>query len=128
MSPTAPPTCWIRRSLCAARAVRASFRRPSSVRCRAPVRLDKFLKVSRLAQRRSEAHEALVAGQILRDGRHMKPGYDVKPGDVLDPHYATKVLTVRVLDNQGHRSEIGWQYFDVQNPPPVPGATSIAKE
>jgi ribosomal 50S subunit-recycling heat shock protein len=62
------------------------------------VRLDKFLKVSRLAKRRSEAHEALVAGRITRDGRAMKPGYEVKAGDVLVLHYATKYLTVRVLE------------------------------
>lgn len=62
------------------------------------MRLDKFLKVSRLAKRRSEAHDALVAGRITRDGRTLKPGYDVKPGDVLVLHYATKYLTVRVLE------------------------------
>ena len=62
------------------------------------MRLDKFLKVSRLAKRRSEAHDALVAGRITRDGRTLKPGYDVKPGDVLVLHYATKYLTVRVRE------------------------------
>jgi ribosomal 50S subunit-recycling heat shock protein len=61
------------------------------------VRLDKYLKVSRLAKRRSEAHEALVNGRITRDGRALKPGYDVKVGDVLELHYARKYLTVRVL-------------------------------
>jgi ribosomal 50S subunit-recycling heat shock protein len=55
------------------------------------------LKVSRLAKRRSEAHEALVAGRITRDGRPVKPGYDVKAGDVLELHYARKFVTVRVL-------------------------------
>jgi ribosomal 50S subunit-recycling heat shock protein len=62
------------------------------------MRIDKFLKVSRLAKRRAEAHEALVAGRITRDGRAVKPGYDVRPGDVLVLHYATKFLTVRILD------------------------------
>ncbi len=61
------------------------------------VRLDKYLKVSRLAKRRSEAHEALVNGRITRDGRALKPGYDVKVGDVLELHYARKFLTVRIL-------------------------------
>jgi ribosomal 50S subunit-recycling heat shock protein len=61
------------------------------------LRLDKFLKVSRLAKRRSEAHEALTNGRITRDGRPLKPGYVVKAGDVLVLHYATKLLTVRVL-------------------------------
>ena len=61
------------------------------------MRLDKYLKVSRLAKRRSEAHEALVNGRITRSGRALKPGYDVKVGDVLELHYARKYLTVRVL-------------------------------
>jgi ribosomal 50S subunit-recycling heat shock protein len=62
------------------------------------VRLDKFMKVSRLAKRRSEAHEALEHGRITREGKALKPGYQVKPGDVLEIHYATKFVTVRVLE------------------------------
>lgn len=64
------------------------------------VRLDKFLKVSRLAKRRTEAKDALDAGRILdpRSGRALKAGYDVKPGDVLEIHYARKILTVRVVE------------------------------
>lgn len=61
------------------------------------MRIDKFLKVSRLAKRRSEAHEALVNGRIARDGKPLKPGYDVKVGDVIELHYARKFVTVRVL-------------------------------
>ncbi len=61
------------------------------------MRIDKFLKVSRLAKRRSEAHEALVNGRIAKDGKALKPGYDVKVGDVIELHYARKFVTVRVL-------------------------------
>lgn len=56
------------------------------------------MKVSRLSRRRSEAHEALVHGRISKDGVALKPGYQVKPGDVLVIHYATKFVTVRVLE------------------------------
>ena len=52
----------------------------------------------RLAKRRSEAHEALCSGRITRDGRPLKPGYTVRPGDVIVLHYATKYLTVRVRE------------------------------
>jgi ribosomal 50S subunit-recycling heat shock protein len=64
---------------------------------RGALRIDKYLKVSRLAKRRSEAHEALVNGRITREGKVLKPGYDVKVGDVLELHYARKFLTVRIL-------------------------------
>ncbi|MBV8602025.1 MAG: RNA-binding S4 domain-containing protein [Candidatus Eremiobacteraeota bacterium] len=60
------------------------------------MRLDKFLKVARLAKRRTEAKDALVAGRVFKDGRALKPGYDVKVGDVLEIHYLRKTLTVRV--------------------------------
>ena len=61
------------------------------------MRIDKYLKVSRLAKRRSEAHEALVNGRITRSGLPLKPGYDVKVGDVLELHYARRFVTVRIL-------------------------------
>jgi ribosomal 50S subunit-recycling heat shock protein len=60
--------------------------------------LDKFMKVSRLARRRSEAHEALQHGRVTSQGRLLKPGYQVRPGDVLEIHYATKFVTVRVRE------------------------------
>lgn len=67
-------------------------------RTSAAVRLDKFMKVSRLAKRRSEAHEALEHGRITKRGQTLKPGYQVKPGDELEIHYATKFVTVRVRE------------------------------
>jgi ribosomal 50S subunit-recycling heat shock protein len=62
-----------------------------------PLRLDKFLKVSRLSKRRSEAKDGIEAGRVTKDGRALKAGYEVKPSDVLLIHYRTKFLTVRVL-------------------------------
>jgi ribosomal 50S subunit-recycling heat shock protein len=62
------------------------------------VRLDKYLKVSRLAKRRAEAKDGIDAGRITKDGRALKPGYEVKVGDVLVIHYRTKFLTVRVAE------------------------------
>ena len=60
------------------------------------MRLDKFLKVARLAKRRTAAKEALDAGRIECGGRLLKPGYQVKVGDELLIHYATRDLCVRV--------------------------------
>lgn len=56
------------------------------------------MKVSRLAKRRSEAHQALEHGRITKDGKPLKPGYQVKPGDKLDIDYATKFVTIRVRE------------------------------
>lgn len=61
------------------------------------MRIDKYLKVSRLAKRRSEAHEALVNERISIAGRPLRPGYVVKVGDVIELHYARKFVTVRIL-------------------------------
>ena len=54
--------------------------------------------MSRLAKRRTEAKDGIDAGRITKDGRALKPGYEVKPGDVLVIHYRTKFLTVRVRE------------------------------
>ena len=56
------------------------------------------MKVSRLSKRRSEAHEALEHGRITKDGKALKPAYRVQAGDVLEIHYATKFVTVRVRE------------------------------
>ena len=61
------------------------------------LRLDKFMKVSRLAKRRAEAKDGIEAGRITKDARVLKPGYEVKVGDVLVIHYRTRFVTVRVL-------------------------------
>ena len=61
------------------------------------MRLDKFLKVSRLAKRRTAAKEALDAGRIECGGRLVKPSYRVQPGDELLIHYASRDVRVRVI-------------------------------
>ncbi len=60
------------------------------------MRLDKFLKVSRLAKRRSEAKEALDAGRIESGGRPVKASHVVKAGEELLIHYASRTVRVRV--------------------------------
>ena len=60
------------------------------------MRLDKFLKVSRLAKRRTAAKDALDAGRIECAGRPVKPSYHVKAGDELLIHYASRDVRVRV--------------------------------
>lgn len=62
------------------------------------MRLDKFLKVSRLIKRRSVANEACDSSRVTVNGKMAKPSYDVKVNDELSISFGAKLLTVRVLD------------------------------
>ena len=62
------------------------------------MRLDKYLKVSRLIKRRTVANDACDADRITVNGRRAKASYDVKSGDLITVMFGTKTLTVRVLD------------------------------
>jgi len=63
------------------------------------MRLDKFLKVNRIIKRRTIAQEVSRAGLVKKDGRTLKPSYEVKPGDVLDVVYGNKELKIEVTDD-----------------------------
>lgn len=60
------------------------------------MRLDKFLKVSRILKRRTVAQEACDAGKVDVNGRPAKPGCQLKVGDVVAVHFAGGTLTFRV--------------------------------
>ena len=62
------------------------------------MRLDKFLKVSRLIKRRTVANEACDAGRVLINGRTAKASAAVKAGDVIEIQFGTKAVKVEVLD------------------------------
>ena len=62
------------------------------------MRIDKFLKVSRILKRRSVAQEAASAGKISVNGREVKPAYRVKVGDVVELQFSSGVLRFRVLE------------------------------
>ena len=64
------------------------------------MRLDKFLKVSRLIKRRTVANEACDAGRVLVNDKAAKASYDVKNGDVIEIQFGTKSVKVEVLDVQ----------------------------
>ena len=61
------------------------------------MRLDKYLKVSRLIKRRTVANDACDAAHISVNGRVAKASYDVKEGDVLEISFGQRQLKVRVL-------------------------------
>ena len=62
------------------------------------MRLDKYLKVSRIIKRRTVANDACDAARITANGRPAKASNDVKVGDLLTIAFGTKEVTVRVLD------------------------------
>ncbi len=60
------------------------------------MRLDKFLKVSRLIKRRTVANEACDAGRVLVNGKVAKASLNVKVGDIIEIQFGTKTVKVRV--------------------------------
>ena len=61
------------------------------------MRLDKYLKVSRLIKRRTVANEACDNGRISVNGRVVKASYDVKVGDRIEISMGTRTICVEVL-------------------------------
>ena len=64
------------------------------------MRLDKYLKVSRLIKRRTVANEACDAGRVMINGKTAKAGAEVKAGDVIEIGFGTRNVKVEVLDVQ----------------------------
>ena len=61
------------------------------------MRLDKFLKVSRLIKRRTVANEVTDTGRVFVNNNPAKPAKQLKEGDIIRIEYATRTLAVRVL-------------------------------
>ena len=61
------------------------------------MRLDKYLKVSRLIKRRTVANEACDSERVFVNGRVAKASYDVKVGDKIELHFGARTLAVEVM-------------------------------
>ena len=61
------------------------------------MRLDKYLKVSRIIKRRTVAQEACTGSRVMLNGKIAKPGADVKVGDTLEITFGEKTVKVRIL-------------------------------
>ena len=61
------------------------------------MRLDKFLKVSRIIKRRTVANEAADGGRISVNGRVVKPSYEVKVGDVVEIKFGDKISKFKIV-------------------------------
>ncbi len=64
------------------------------------MRLDKFLKVSRLIKRRTVANEACDAGRVIVNGKPARASFAVKQGDIIEIQFGMKSVKVEVLDVQ----------------------------
>lgn len=62
------------------------------------MRLDKYLKVSRLIKRRTVANEACDGQRVSVNGRVVKASYDVKVGDEIEIRFGSRILKIRVTD------------------------------
>ena len=66
------------------------------------MRLDKYLKVSRIIKRRTVANDACDSEHVTVNGRLAKASYDVKIGDIIEVTFGEKTLKFKVLDVKEH--------------------------
>ena len=69
------------------------------------MRLDKYLKVSRLIKRRTVANDACDGERVSVNGRPAKASYAVKPGDVIEVRFGQRTLKVEVLSVSEHATK-----------------------
>ncbi len=66
------------------------------------MRIDKYLKVSRLIKRRAVANEACDQGRISVNGKAVKASYDVKEGDIMEIRMGERIIKVKVINIAEH--------------------------
>ena len=62
------------------------------------MRLDKFLKISRVIKRRTVANEVADAGRVMVNGKIVKPSYEVKVGDKVQIQFGDKISTFEIIN------------------------------
>ena len=67
------------------------------LQCTEKMRLDKFLKVSRIIKRRTVANEAADGGRTSVNGRVVKPSYEVKVGDIVEIKFGDKISKFKIV-------------------------------
>lgn len=69
------------------------------------MRLDKFLKISRIIKRRTVANEACDTEHVSVNGRRAKASYDVKENDIIEITFGQRTLKIKVLDVREHAAK-----------------------
>ena len=78
------------------------------------MRMDKFLKVSRILKRRTVANSACDSGRVCVNGKVVKPSYTLKEGDIVTLQFGEHVLKIRVKSLQEHvRKEEASEMYEV---------------
>ncbi|MDR0569776.1 MAG: RNA-binding S4 domain-containing protein [Clostridiales Family XIII bacterium] len=78
------------------------------------MRIDKFLKTSRLIKRRAIAKEACDTERVLINGKAAKPGSEVKVGDIVEVRFGNSTLRARVLElTESSRKEDAARMYEV---------------
>ena len=89
------------------------------------MRLDKYLKVSRVIKRRTLANEVADAGRVLVNGKPAKASYTVKLGDIIEVTFGNRPVKIRVLsDVEQKGKDVAREMFEIieEYCPPPPGA------
>lgn len=78
------------------------------------MRLDKYLKVSRVIKRRTLANEVAAAGRVLVNGKPAKASYTVKIGDIIEVTFGNRPVKIRVLsDVEQKGKDVAREMFEV---------------
>ena len=78
------------------------------------MRLDKYLKVSRIIQRRTVAKEACESGRVIINGKVAKPSNDIKEGDIIEILFGNRTLKARVINITEHvRKENAKEMYEI---------------
>ena len=78
------------------------------------MRLDKYLKVSRVIKRRTLANEVADAGRVLVNGKPAKASYMVKAGDIIEVTFGNRPVKIRVLsDVEQKGKDVAREMFEV---------------
>jgi len=82
------------------------------------MRIDKFLKISRVIKRRTVANEICASGRVMINGKQAKPGSEIREGDIVEIRFGSgtsrfRVLTVREVVRKNEAAEL---YEILDNP------------
>jgi len=77
------------------------------------LRIDRFLKLSRVVKRRSYAQEMITHGAVRVGGAQVRPSRGVKPGDVVEVAFPRKVLTLKVTSVDESHLKRGGEAFEL---------------